>query len=350
MTERRRAIKAVAGAGVLAVLALGIGGVVSAELRSGDVAAEQEATAIEQARTSSAAMPLVNTALTSGDVVRLTPASRSVERDLLADGEGVTFSVTVDGATFDVTSTANTLADALAEAGVALGWDDQVSADLSAAPEEGAEIVISRATTQYVTEQIITPHESETRNTSSLLVGETRVVQAGVDGDQRVSSSVEYVDGVEVSRTALLTTQVTAPVTEIVEVGTRKPVVAAAPAAPAAPSTSGGDTTTTTEEAPSTSGASSTSAEYTLAQFRRAGVVNWGGYKFTYYSQSVLPGGGLSIPGRHINADGYVSDGDGYIVLASSAPKGSVINTPFGYQGKVYDRGTVGNHYDVYIR
>ena len=78
--------------------------------------------------------------------------------------------------------------------------------------------------------------------------------------------------------------------------------------------------------------------------------MNWGGYKFTYYSQSVLPGGGLSIPGRHINADGYVSDGDGYIVLASSAPKGSVINTPFGYQGKVYDRGTVGNHYDVYIR
>lgn len=347
MTERRRATKAVAGAGVLAALVLSIGGVVSAELRSGDVAAEQEASAVEQTRTTSAAMPLVNTALDSGDIVRLTPASRSIERDALADGEGVTFSVTVDGATFNVTSTADTLADALAEAGVALGWDDQVSADLSAAPEEGAAIAISRGTTQYVTEQVVTPHASETRNTNSLLVGETRVVQEGVDGDQRVSSSVEYVDGVEVSRTMLLTTQLTAPVTEIVEVGTRKPVVAAAPAAPAAPSSSGG---TTTEEAPASSAPASSSAEYTLAAFKRAGVVNWGGYKFTYYSQSVLPGGGLSIPGRHINADGYVSDGDGYIVLASSAPKGSVINTPFGYQGKVYDRGTVGNHYDVYIR
>ena len=347
MTERRRATKAVAGAGVLAALVLSIGGVVSAELRSGDVAAEQEAAAVEQTRTTSAAMPLVNTALDSGDIVRLTPASRSIERDALADGEGVTFSVTVDGATFNVTSTADTLADALAEAGVALGWDDQVSADLSAAPEEGAAIAISRGTTQYVTEQVVTPHASETRNTNSLLVGETRVVQEGVDGDQRVSSSVEYVDGVEVSRTMLLTTQLTAPVTEIVEVGTRKPVVAAAPAAPAAPSSSGG---TTTEEAPASSAPASSSAEYTLAAFKRAGVVNWGGYKFTYYSQSVLPGGGLSIPGRHINADGYVSDGDGYIVLASSAPKGSVINTPFGYQGKVYDRGTVGNHYDVYIR
>lgn len=81
-----------------------------------------------------------------------------------------------------------------------------------------------------------------------------------------------------------------------------------------------------------------------------SGVVYWSGYKFTYYSQSVLPGGGLSIPGRHVNADGYVSDGDGYIVLAGSAPLGTVYDTPFGYKGKIYDRGTSGNHLDVYIR
>ena len=81
-----------------------------------------------------------------------------------------------------------------------------------------------------------------------------------------------------------------------------------------------------------------------------SGVVNWGGYKFTYYSQSVLPGGGLAIPGRHVNKDGYVADKDGYIVLAGAAPKGTVYETPFGYKGKIYDRGTYGNHLDVYIR
>lgn len=94
----------------------------------------------------------------------------------------------------------------------------------------------------------------------------------------------------------------------------------------------------------------STTKNYTLQQFMFSGVVNWGGYKFTYYSQSILPGGGLAIPGRHVNADGYVSDGDGYIVLAGSAPKGTVYDTPFGYKGKIYDRGTYGNHLDVYIR
>lgn len=108
----------------------------------------------------------------------------------------------------------------------------------------------------------------------------------------------------------------------------------------------------TVSEAAEASGAglAPSGAEYSLDDFLFRGVINWGGYKFTFYSQQVLPGGGLDIPGRHVNDGGYVSDGDGYIVLAGSAAKGTVYDTPFGYQGKIYDRGTVGNHLDVYIR
>ena len=81
--------------------------------------------------------------------------------------------------------------------------------------------------------------------------------------------------------------------------------------------------------------------------FLRDGVVYDGGNKFTYYSQSVLPGGGLDIPGRHTDG-GFVRDGDGYIVLASDKANGTVIDTPWG-AGKVYDSGTSGSHYDVYV-
>lgn len=98
------------------------------------------------------------------------------------------------------------------------------------------------------------------------------------------------------------------------------------------------------------SSASNSGVKISLSQFMFDGVVYSGGYKFTYYSQSVLPGGGLSIPGRHVNADGFVSDGDGYIVLAGNAPLGTVYDTPFGYKGKIYDRGTYGNHLDVYVQ
>lgn len=104
------------------------------------------------------------------------------------------------------------------------------------------------------------------------------------------------------------------------------------------------------QQAYSGSSVSNSGVKISLSQFMFDGVVYSGGYKFTYYSQSVLPGGGLSIPGRHVNADGFVSDGDGYIVLAGSAPLGTVYDTPFGYKGKIYDRGTYGNHLDVYVQ
>lgn len=104
------------------------------------------------------------------------------------------------------------------------------------------------------------------------------------------------------------------------------------------------------EVSTSTSEQEQDNSTYSLRDLQFHGVINWGGYKFTYYSQSVLPGGGLDIPGRHVNSNGFVADGDGYIVVANDRPKGTVIETPFGAPGKVYDRGTVGNHIDVYTK
>ncbi|MFM1583199.1 hypothetical protein EQF91_02980 [Helcococcus ovis] len=99
---------------------------------------------------------------------------------------------------------------------------------------------------------------------------------------------------------------------------------------------------------------SSSPLEYTINEFKWRGVIYWGGHKFTYYSESVLPGYGLSIPGRHISKLGYVTDKDGYIVLASnpSIAIGTVIDTPFGAKGKVYDRceSCTLDLFDVYIK
>lgn len=94
----------------------------------------------------------------------------------------------------------------------------------------------------------------------------------------------------------------------------------------------------------------STSAEYSASYFRKMGVIYWGAYRWTYYSEKVLPGGGLNIPGRHVNSSGYVCDGDGYICLASNdLSKGTVVSTPFGSAGKVYDCGCASGTLDVYV-
>lgn len=142
---------------------------------------------------------------------------------------------------------------------------------------------------------------------------------------------------------------------EEISVKVKLPPVKEEPPAPEPASRSrGGDSGGGESAAPAAEPASAPVADsagiYSLNEFLFSGVIHWGGYKYTYYSQSVLPGGGLVIPGRHVSAEGYVVDGDGYIALAGSAPKGTVFPTPFGRSGKIYDRGTAGNHLDVYVR
>lgn len=79
------------------------------------------------------------------------------------------------------------------------------------------------------------------------------------------------------------------------------------------------------------------------------GVEYDGEYMYTWYSQNVLPGGGLDIPGRHVDDNGYVCDEDGNIVVASSnLGYGEVVETPYG-SAKVYDTGYLAdNQLDVY--
>ena len=89
---------------------------------------------------------------------------------------------------------------------------------------------------------------------------------------------------------------------------------------------------------------------YTNKQFRLLGVVYYGGKRWTWYSQRILPGGGLDIPGRHLDYNGYVCDKDNYICLASNdLQKGTIINTPFGKQGKIYDCGCESGTIDTYV-
>ena len=88
---------------------------------------------------------------------------------------------------------------------------------------------------------------------------------------------------------------------------------------------------------------------YSPGYFMQMGVIYWNGWRWTWYSQKVLPGGGLRIPGRHVDADGYVCDEHDYICVASSVLSyGTVVATPFGKPGKVYDNGCSYDTIDTY--
>lgn len=189
--------------------------------------------------------------------------------------------------------------------------DKKVSETVTKKPIEQVTLV---GTKEVIVESI--ENQVEYRNNDSMYEDEEKVIQSGNEG------SVEKIyknDGK--NRELVSSRTLESPTKRIVEVGTKERVVS-----------------------------QSSSYIYSISDLEFHGVIYWGGYKYTYYSESVLPGGGLDIPGRHVNSGGYVADEDGYIVLASDKPLGTILPTPFGYMGKVYDRGTYGNHLDVYTR
>lgn len=78
------------------------------------------------------------------------------------------------------------------------------------------------------------------------------------------------------------------------------------------------------------------------------GVNYFNGHKETWYSQRVLPGPGLRIPGRHVADDGTIRDENNYIVVASSDYAwGTIVETSLG-TGKVYDSGCDSGIIDIY--
>ena len=90
-------------------------------------------------------------------------------------------------------------------------------------------------------------------------------------------------------------------------------------------------------------------------KFKTTGVIYYEGYTWKYYDESVKPGGGLNIPGRHTD-DNLVKDKYGNICLASSdLDEGDSLLTPIldpsgnQYTGVVYDDGPQSGVVDVYV-
>ena len=141
-------------------------------------------------------------------------------RVALEAGDPVTFAVTVDGRTLDLTSGASTLADALIDNGILVGLDDVVSAEMNAKPTDGQAVTISRVGMVYGSETTAIPFETVERETSALFRGTTRVETEGVEGSRVTTYVATYENGVEVGRVTQAEILAAAPAAEVVLVGT----------------------------------------------------------------------------------------------------------------------------------
>lgn len=148
-------------------------------------------------------------------------ASRSgVERVPLDSSDPVTFTVVVDGESTEVTSDAPTLAAALAEEEIAVGFDDEVSVPMSSAPVDGMTVEITRVETrtEVFTEEI--PFKTQKQETATLPEGAEQLDTEGENGERRITASVTYRGGKEIDRQVLAEVVGSEPVDEVVLIGT----------------------------------------------------------------------------------------------------------------------------------
>lgn len=257
--------------------------------------------------------------------------------DSIKDGMVITLqsakSVTL---TVDNTSTKHavyqgTVNDLLTLAGISLGADDYTEPSLNTELKDNMAVTVYRVEYKTVEKKENISFKTRKQNDSSMNIGTEKILTKGVNGVDEVSYVFKYVNGKEDGKTELSRKTVKEPVNQVVNVGTK------------AKSTGVSDNITLQY-----------SARYNvssnpLTAFK--GVVYYNGHRETYYSQKVLPGNGLNIPGRHVAEDGTIRDGDGYICVAANTSymkKGTTLMTSLG-PAKVYDCGCAYGTIDIYV-
>ncbi|CAB4932297.1 MAG: DUF348 domain-containing protein [Actinobacteria bacterium] len=148
-----------------------------------------------------------------------------------------TVTVIADGVTREVTTTAGTAGDLLAEQGLTLSATDRASLYPTAPLMDRMVLQVWRVQVSEVTETQVVDYQTVETEDPASPEGTREVTTEGVEGEQTTTYTVTVTDGVETSRVPGPVTVTRAPVDEQVSVGT-----AEAPA-PAASAPAGGSNT-----------------------------------------------------------------------------------------------------------
>jgi resuscitation-promoting factor RpfB len=212
--------------------------------------------------------------------------------------------IVVDGQTIDVPDADAKLAQILDEQHVTLGPLDRVSVAHGA--NGVVQVVVNRVAVNQVTSTEAVAFDTTQTQDGSLLQGQQKVTTAGVNGVRTIVTQVTTVDGVVTDQVQLSNDVTTAPVAQVVAVGTKAPApatkVAAAPkpaSTPAAPKPAAAPATSST---PATGGGAAGSLNWAaLAKCESGGNpgavspngLYYGLYQFSVQTWRAMGGSGL---------------------------------------------------------
>lgn len=148
--------------------------------------------------------------------------------DKINDGMVITIksakSVTLvaDGKTAKYAIYEGTVKDLLELAQITLGEDDFTKPSIESELKENMTVNVYRVEYKTVTKKETVAFSTKNENDSSMSLGTQKVITKGVNGEDEVSYKVKYVNGKEDSKTELSRKTITAPVTKVVKVGTKR--------------------------------------------------------------------------------------------------------------------------------
>ena len=155
------------------------------------------------------------------NVVSCTPSLYAV----LHDGDSVTavvsaeYKIMADGDVITVQSTGKTVADVLKEAGVTLGEYDETAPRIDEIALGNLVINVDRITVREETKETVLAYSTEKHNNNTIAKGTEIVTGAGKPGLRTDTYRVTYRDG-ELYKEELINSEITDPVSRIIEVGT----------------------------------------------------------------------------------------------------------------------------------
>jgi uncharacterized protein YabE (DUF348 family) len=122
-----------------------------------------------------------------------------------------------------VTTTGQTLADALAAAKITVDRNDKLSANPSVRLVDGSKFTFTRIDIKSKTKKIKVDFDTTRKKTSALNKGDTKVDTPGVTGVRAVTYRLVWHNGKVVSRTKIKSKLLKKPVTKVILVGTKTP-------------------------------------------------------------------------------------------------------------------------------
>jgi resuscitation-promoting factor RpfB len=120
-----------------------------------------------------------------------------------------------------ITTTGQTLADALAAAKITVDRDDKLSASPTTQLVEGAKFTFTRVDIKSKTKKVKVDFDTDRRKSSKLNKGVTKIDTEGIAGVRAVTYRLVRHNGELVKRTKIKSKLIKKPVTEVVLVGTR---------------------------------------------------------------------------------------------------------------------------------